>query len=248
MIINHLFAFVSVTIVSLLSFTGLFLLSLKEDILRRYTFLFMSVAAGALLGDVFIHLIPEALEEATNSTLISVLVVAGIITFFILEKFLHWHHHGEDALHTVHPVGKLVILSDGAHNFVDGVIIAASFLVSIPLGIATTLAVILHEIPQEVGDFSVLLHAGYTKLQALWLNFVSALMALLGAVLFFALGEWVETAIMYVIPMAAGGFIYIAVADLIPELQKTKKLSNSLGQLIAIIFGVAIMVALTWLE
>lgn len=246
--INHVFAFIGVAAVSIISLTGLFFLSLREDILRRYMFVFMSVAVGALLGDAFIHLIPEALEEASNPTLMSTLVVVGIIVFFILERFLHWHHHGDDAEHTVHPVGKLIIFSDGAHNFIDGVIIAASFSVSIPLGIATTIAVILHEIPQEVGDFSVLLHAGYSKVQALWLNFVSALTALLGAILFFALEAWVTASITYLLPLAAGGFIYIAVADLIPELHKTKNTQNAFWQLLAVIAGVAMMVALTWLE
>lgn len=244
----YLYTSVSVLIVSLVSFTGIFLLSLRSDLLRRYTFLFMSIAVGALLGDSFIHLIPEALSDATNPTLISILVIVGILLFFVLEKLFHWHHHGEDTEHTIHPVGKLTILSDGVHNFVDGIIIAASFTVSIPIGIATTIAVILHEIPQEIGDFSVLLHAGYTKAKALWLNFLSALAAFLGAFLFFSLGERVETLIMYVIPIAAGGFIYIATADLIPELQKTKSVRSSLVQMGALVIGVACMAALTLLE
>lgn len=248
MIVSHLYAFISVTMVSLISLTGLFFLSLREDILRRYMFLFMSIAVGALLGDAFIHLIPEAFEEAENSTLISILVIAGIFSFFALEKFLHWHHHGEDTVYTVHPVGKLILFSDGVHNFIDGVIIGASFLISIPVGIATTIAVILHEIPQEVGDFSVLLHAGYSKVQALWLNFVSALTALLGLVVFFVIGSTLENVMVYILPLAAGGFIYIALADLIPELHKTKKLSSSLVQLIAVIVGIVLMLALTWLE
>lgn len=248
MLTYQIYALVAVMAVSVISLTGLLFLSLREDILRRYLFLFMSIAVGALLGDAFIHLIPEALEEAARPTLMSVLVVAGILIFFGLERFLHWHHHGDDAGQVVHPVGKLVILSDGTHNFIDGVIIAASFSVSLPVGLATTLAVILHEIPQEVGDFSVLLHAGYSKLRALWLNFISALTALIGAALFFLLEDWVTTSIMYFLPLAAGGFIYIAVADLIPELQKTKSLRHSLYQLLAVVIGVGVMVALTWLE
>jgi zinc and cadmium transporter len=211
-------------------------------------FLFMSIAVGALLGDAFIHLIPEAFEQAENPTVIGILVIVGIFSFFALEKFLHWHHHGEDAIHTVHPVGKLVLFSDGVHNFIDGVIIGASFLISIPVGIATTMAVILHEIPQEVGDFSVLLHAGYSKVQALWLNFVSALTALLGLIVFFVVGSTLENIMVYILPVAAGGFIYIALADLIPELHKTKKFSSSVSQLFAVIAGVAIMLSLTWLE
>lgn len=245
---SYIYTLVSVSIVSVVSFTGIFLLSLRSDVLRKYMFLFMSVAAGALLGDAFIHLIPEALEEAANPTLISILIIAGILLFFVLEKLFHWHHHGEDTEHTIHPVGKLTILSDGVHNFVDGVIIAASFMVSIPVGIATTVAVILHEIPQEVGDFSVLLHAGYKKAEALWLNFLSALSAFVGVLFFFLFGAQLEGLVVYIVPLAAGGFIYIATADLIPELQKTKNISSSLVQIGALVVGVLCMIALTFFE
>ncbi|PIR58036.1 MAG: ZIP family metal transporter, partial [Parcubacteria group bacterium CG10_big_fil_rev_8_21_14_0_10_38_31] len=228
---------------------GIFALSLKEDILRKYVFLFMSVAVGALLGDAFIHLIPEALEDSTSATLTSILVIVGIILFFILERFLHWHHHGEDKEeHDIHPVGKLVLLSDGVHNFLDGIIIGASFMISVPIGIATTLAVIIHEIPQEVGDFAVLLHSGYTKRQALWLNFLSALASVFGAIVFFILGEFAEISFIYFLPISAGGFIYIAMSDLIPELHKTKETKHSIFQLTAIAIGVLAMISLIFLE
>lgn len=249
MITVYLYTLISVVAVSLISLIGVFTLSLKEDVLRKYIFIFISVAVGALLGDAFIHLIPEALENATNPTLVSILIISGIILFFILERLLHWHHHGEKEEEShVHPVGKLVLLSDGFHNFLDGIIIAASFMVSVPVGIATTLAVILHEIPQEIGDFAVLLHSGYTRKRALWLNFLSAFMAILGAVIFFMLGEFAEAVSSYFVPVAAGGFIYIAMSDLIPELQKTGQNKNSLFQIIAIIIGVLVMASLTFLE
>jgi len=243
---TYLYAFISVAIVSLLSLIGVFTLSLKEEIMRKYIFTFMSLAIGALLGDAFIHLIPEALEQSTNTLLTSILIIAGILLFFILEKFLHWHHHGEDAEEgTIHPVGKLVLLSDGVHNFIDGVIIGASFLISIPVGIATTVAVILHEIPQEVGDFAVLLHSGYSKVRALWLNFLSALMAIAGLVVSLILSA---DFVVWFLPIAAGGFIYIAVADLIPELHKTKEIKYSVAQITAIVAGVLAMVVLVLFE
>jgi zinc and cadmium transporter len=245
----YLYTFASVMVVSFISFVGVLTLSLREDILRKYIFIFISIAVGALLGDALIHLIPEALENSSNTTLTSTLIIAGIILFFTLEKFLHWHHHGEDKDNDhVHPVGKMVLFSDGVHNFIDGIIIAASFLVSVPVGLATTLAVILHEIPQEIGDFAVLLHSGYTKKRALWLNFLSALAALLGAIILFAIGGMVEVATTWFIPIAAGGFIYIAVADLIPELQKTKDAKNSFIQILAVITGVLAMLVLVYLE
>jgi zinc and cadmium transporter len=236
-------------VVSLLSLTGIILLSCKEDVFRKYISLFISIAVGALLGDSFIHLIPEAFADIENTNAVGLLIIVGILSFFVLEKFLHWHHHGEDRAEShIHPVGKLILVSDGVHNFLDGVIIAASFTVSPSVGFATTLAVILHEIPQEVGDFAVLLHAGYTKQRALFLNFLSALSALLGAVVFFAIGEFAASLTAYFIPLTAGGFIYIAVADLIPELHKVKQMRDSVYQLTAVLGGVGVMAGLTFLE
>lgn len=249
MAITYLYAFISVVIVSLISFVGIFTLSLREEILRKYVFVFISLAVGALLGDALIHIIPEALETSTNPEVTSVLVIAGIILFFIIEKFLHWHHHGEDKEENhIHPVGQLVLVSDSVHNFVDGIIIGASFLLSIPIGIATTIAVILHEIPQEIGDFAVLLHFGYTKTRALLLNFFSALFAILGLIIVLILNQSEETIFLWLLPIAAGGFIYIAVADLIPELHKTKEVKYSVLQLIAVLAGVLAMIALVFLE
>lgn len=245
----HIYTFGSVLVVSLLSLTGILLLSFREDLFRKYIPLFISLAVGALLGDAFIHLIPEAFADAENTDRVGLLIIAGVLSFFVLEKVLHWHHHGEDLGEAqVHPVGRLVLVSDGVHNFLDGVIIAASFAVSLPLGFATTLAVMLHEIPQEVGDFAVLLHAGYTKRRALCLNFLSALCALLGAVVFFAIGEFATSLTELFVPLTAGGFIYIAVADLIPELHKTKPGRGSVYQFAAVLLGIAVMAGLTFLE
>lgn len=246
---TYLYAFSGVVIVSLVSFIGIFTLSLKEEVLRKYIFIFISIAVGALLGDALIHLIPESFENSTNTTLVGTLIIAGILLFFILEKFLHWHHHGEDKDDNhIHPVGKLVLFSDGIHNFMDGIIIGASFLISVPVGLATTLAVIMHEIPQEIGDFAVLIHSGYTKSRALWLNFLSALAAMAGMIVLFSFGQTAEIFSTWFIPIAAGGFIYIAVADLIPELHKTKELKYSILQIIAVTFGILAMLGLTLLE
>ena len=249
MIITFAYAFVSVLMVSMISLIGILVLSLREIFLRKYIFIFISLAVGALLGDAFVHLIPEALESDFHPVLISVLIIAGILIFFILEKFLHWHHHGQDLRQAhINPVGPLVLFSDAVHNLIDGIVIGASFMVSIPLGIATTVAVMFHEIPQEIGDFTVLLHSGYTKKRALWLNFLSALSALVGVVIAFILGESSQGFTLFILPIAAGGFIYIAVADLIPELHKTKEITYSLFQIIAVALGVLAMVALIFIE
>ncbi len=249
MMTTYLYAFMSVIIVSLFSFVGVFTLSIREELLRKYIFVFISLAVGALLGDAFIHLIPEAFESSISSVGVSLLIITGVIIFFILEKFLHWHHHGEDKdENDVHPAGKLILFSDGVHNFIDGIIIGASFIASVPIGIATTIAVILHEIPQEIGDFAVLLHYGYKRLRALWLNFLSALCAVLGVLIAFLFGEMSQSFILWILPIAAGGFIYVAVADLIPELHKTKNAKYSALQILAVIAGVLAMIALLYLE
>lgn len=245
----YIYALFSTIIVSLVSLVGVFSLSLKENFIRKYIFLFVSLAVGALLGDAFLHLIPESFEELANGANIGLLVIAGLFIFFILEKFLHWHHHSDDIEERhAHPVGKLIIFSDGVHNFIDGVVIGISFLASVPIGITTTLAVILHEIPQEIGDFAVLLHAGYSRKRALWLNFLSALTAILGTLIAFTLGEAGESFTAWILPLAAGGFIYIAVADLIPELHKTKIVKRSVLQFVSLALGVILMFALTFLE
>lgn len=246
---SYILAILSVVAVSLVSLAGVFTLSIREDKIKKYVFILVSLAVGALLGDAFIHLIPEAFESSENPTMVSLLIIAGILAFFVLEKFLHWHHHGEDTEEThVHPVGKLVLFSDGVHNFIDGIIIGTSFLASTSLGVATTIAVILHEIPQEIGDFAVLLHSGYTRKRALWLNFLSALMAVLGTVVAFLFGNLAETFSVMVLPLAAGGFIYIAVADLIPELHKTKVVKHSILQFGSLLIGVLLMFALLLVE
>ena len=251
MITIYIYAFVSVIIVSLVSLIGVFSLSLKEEIIKKYISLFISLAVGALLGDAFIHLIPEAFENFSDPSVASLLIISGIILFLIIEKFLHWHHHDDDTeknhIHP-HPVGKLLLFTDGFHNLIDGIIIGVSFLVSIPIGIATTLAVVLHEIPQELGDFAVLIHSGYEKKKALWLNFLSALMSVFGLLIALIFGSVAETFSLWVLPIAAGGFIYIAVADLIPELQKTKRLKYSIFQILTVFIGISAMVALLLLE
>lgn len=249
MFTTYIYAVMSVLVVSLISLVGIFTLSFKAEAVTKNMYLFISLAVGALLGDAFIHLLPESFGDTDKTLGVSLLVILGIFIFFVLEKFLHWHHHGEDQNEDhIHPVGKLVLLSDGVHNFIDGIIIGASFLVSIPVGIATTLAVILHEIPQEIGDFAVLLHAGYTKKRALWLNFLSALLSVLGLILSLIIGIASAKFINILIPVAAGGFIYIALTDLIPELHKTKEARYSLLQFLSLVLGVALMVLLLVIE
>jgi zinc and cadmium transporter len=259
-----LYIFGSVILVSFISLIGIVTLSLSRSILNKCVSFLVALAIGALLGDALIHLIPEALEEAENPNIIPLLVIGGFLLFFLLERYFHWHHgtHGVDE-HSkecdindpnCHPVkvgilGKLILVSDAAHNLIDGMVIAASYFISIEVGIATTTAIILHEIPQEIADFGVLIHAGYTRSRALFLNFISALFAVLGAVITILLGGIVEQIIVWLLPIAAGAFIYIASSDLTPELHKQDlKSKNTLLQLVSIIVGVGAMYLLLFIE
>lgn len=250
MIATYFYSLGSVAIVSLISFVGIFTLFIRTDVLRKHIFLLVSLAVGALLGDAFINLIPEAFRTIANPVWISIAVIAGILVFFVIEKFLHWHHHavGDESCGTVHSAGRIILLSDGIHNFIDGLIIGGSYLVSAEIGIATTIAVISHEIPQEIGDFGVLLYSGYGKAKALLFNFLSALSSVAGAVVALAIAGVSEILVIWLIPIAAGGFIYIALSDLIPELHKTDGAKKSFLQLVAVIAGVGTILLLLMLE
>lgn len=243
----YLYTFASVIAVSAISFSGLLALSLKEKVLRKYVFVLVSLAVGALFGDAFIHLIPGSFEKLESGSLVGIFAIVGILIFFALEKYLHWHHHEDDEQKT-HHTGKMILISDGLHNFIDGIVITASYFAGIEIGIATTIAVVLHEIPQEIGDFGILLHSGYAVKRALFLNLISALLAILGAVITLFLHEVAEKLIIYFIPIAAGGFIYIAGSDLVPELHKTKSMRHSIAQFGAIILGIAAMILLLFAE
>ncbi len=249
----YLYALGSVLVISFISLIGVSMLSLRVERLRGMLFIFVALAIGALLGDAFIHLIPEAMEETRDPAFVSLLIIAGILAFFWFEKILHWHHghHGDleeiDSEHAVKPLGRLILVSDGLHNFLDGLIIGVSFLVSIPVGFATTLAVMFHEIPQEIGDFGVLLHAGYLKGKAILYNFLSALTSVLGVLVVIIAGESAETLVRWVVPFAAGTFIYIASADLVPELHKQRG-NNTVLEFLAILLGVGVMYLLLFLE
>lgn len=238
---NFIYTLIAVFLISLTAFVGVFWLALKEEKLKKILAFLVAFSAGALLGDVFLHLLPELSETAGLSMKISAWILGGIFLFLILESFICWRHcHVPTDNHHTHPVGFTNLVGDGLHNFIDGMLIAGSFLVSVPLGIATSIAVLLHEIPQEIGDFGILLHAGFSKKKALWFNFLSALAATLGALLVFGLGS-VDNFINIIIAITIGGFLYIACADLIPEIHKECHPRRSVLQLLAFLGGIFIM-------
>ena len=244
-----IYSLVSVLVVSLISFIGVLTLSIKTPKLKSVLIYFVSFSAGALFGDAFIHLLPEAVERSGEFTLfISLSLLSGIIFFFIIEKIVHWNHcHVPVSKTHVHPFSLMNLVGDGVHNFIDGLVIGVSYLVNIPVGIATTLAVIFHEIPQEIGDFGVLLHGGFTKKKALLLNFLVSITAIVGVVLALSLSS-VEKIILFLIPFAAGGFIYIAGSDLMPELHKETDFKKSFIQLVAFVLGILVMMGMLLME
>lgn len=227
----------SVVVVSLIAFLGIVFVGMNEKVLRRVLMVLVAFASGALMGNAFLNLLPESMEKSGNITLYYILL--GIVLFFSLEKFFYWRHcHDEDC--PIHAFIYLNLIGDGLHNFADGAIIAASFLTSYELGIATTVAVIAHEIPQEISDFGILVYGGLSEKKALLLNFVSAITAVAGALVTYSIGFFYNVEHLLV-PFAAGGFIYIAATDLMPELHKQRELNESLVQMLMLVFGVGLM-------
>ena len=239
----------SVFIVSLISLLGVFALVLNQEKLKKILIYLVSFAAGTLLGGAFIHLIPEAFADGGEPAAISIYILSGIIFFFVMEKFVKWRHCHEVACDDhPHPFSYNILAGDSLHNFIDGMIIAGSYLVSIPLGVATTLAVIFHEIPQEMGDIGSLLHGGFSRAKAILYNFLTALTAVAGAVLVLAISAEALEMSKFLIPFAAGGFVYIASSDLIPELHKDTEPKKSFWQLVAFLAGIGIMMMLVLFE
>jgi zinc and cadmium transporter len=226
-------------IVSLISFVGVVCLALKENILNKILLILIGLSAGALMGGAFLHLLPEAVEKSTGLD-VYLFVLIGFILFFLIEKVLHWRHchKGECDVHTFQYMN---LVGDSIHNFIDGMIMAASFVVSVPLGITTTIAISTHEIPQEIGDFGVLLYGGFSKRRAITLNFVVALTAVLGGIVGYFVSNLIENIVLFILPFAAGGFIYIAATDLVPEIRKELDIRKYMATLLVFICGILIM-------
>ncbi|MFA6169640.1 MAG: ZIP family metal transporter [Candidatus Margulisiibacteriota bacterium] len=243
-----IYSLVAVVLVSLISLIGVFTLAWRREKLGEILLILVSFAVGGLFGDAFIHLIPEAFELFGDKLTVSLLILTGILLFFVLEKFVRWRHcHVPTSEHHPHPVVFMNLIGDGVHNLIDGMIIAASFMVSFPIGLATSLAVILHEIPQEIGDFGILVHGGVKINQALLLNFASALLAIIGALISLTVGPFVKDYAAFLMPLTAGGFIYMAGSDLIPTLHDQCDPSESWKQFLAIVFGLLVMVGLLFI-
>ena len=243
-------AIVAATIISLASLIGIFVISLREAILDRMLFILISLSAGSILGTALLDLLPEAVEFIGQEacSIVPVYSTIGFISFFFLERFIYWYHghvHGYDAKvdekMTVKKYAILNLVGDGIHNLIDGMIIAASFLINAKLGYATTIAVALHELPQEMGDFGVLVYGGFTRYKALLFNFLSALTAVLGVFLTHYFTMNITDFVGFLISFASGAFIYLSGSELIPEMQKEENVKRSAIQFAFFVIGIILI-------
>lgn len=234
------YVMLSVIFVSLLSLVGAILVTIQRKKLNSIITYALAVSSGVMLGATFFNLLPESIELLPDAAFTWVLI--GFVSFFALEKLISWHHHVEGRhIHEEKPFAYLTLIGDGIHNFVDGAVIAGAYLVSVPLGVTTTLAVIAHEIPHELSDFMVLLHGGFSNSKALLYNFLSATTAIMGAVLVLLVSDRFDVLEQYLVPVAAGNFLYIAASDLIPELLTKRKGSESVWQIALLILGLLLV-------
>ncbi len=243
------YTILSVLVVSLISLVGVLFLAMKQEKLKELQLILVAFATGGLLGGAFFHLIPESFESFKKPVLASTWLIVGFILFFILERFLHWHHNHTSGIgnNSIKPFGTINLVADMFHNFLDGILIAASYGYSIEIGMVTTITVMMHELPQEIGDFGVLIHAGFTRRKALIYNFISACTAFIGAgsILLFNVSTTGLSKI--ILPFAAGGFIYLAAADLIPELHTEKGVRRSVYQFIALLSGIMLLILMVFI-
>ena len=240
------YAILSVIVVSLISVLAAIPFMIKKKVSTSVLLVLLSLSVGTLFGGAFIHFLPEAASHGYSLEL-SLFVLLGILVFFVLEKLVHWRHkcnnEGVGHSHAYH-LAPINLIGDGIHNFIDGLVIAGSYLVSVPLGLAATISIIFHEVPQEIADFGVLLYAGLSKKKAVFYNLLSALIAIIGAVIGLVLGGAIEGFNHFLIPFAAGNFIYIAGSNLMPELHKECRIKDIILHVVAIVVGIGIMAAL----
>ena len=226
---------------SVLALVGSVTLLLAEDTLRRLLKPLVALAAGTLLGGALFHMLPEGVEAMGPGISPYVWTAAGFVSLFLLEQFLHWHHcHRPPAEHK-QPVTYMILAADGVHNFVGGLAVGAAFGVDVGLGISTFLAAAAHEIPQELGDFGVLLHGGWKKSQALLFNFLSALTFLAGGLVAYWASDTFDTRAL--LPFAAGNFLYLGASDLVPEVNKHHDVKSNLAHFSAFLVGLLLLLA-----
>lgn len=243
---TFLYIVASTFLISLLSMAGLIFMFAKRKFIHRIVMLLISLSAGTLMGGTFLHLLPEA-SKSIESDQLFILILLSFIFFYVIERVLHWRHcHKENC--RVHSFGYMNLIGDGIHNFIDGIVISSAFMTDIRLGVVTSVAIAMHELPQEIGDFGVLIKAGFSRRKAVLFNFLTALTALLGAILTYFISGYIENLAAYMLPIAAGGFIYIAASDLLPEIRKEENIIKAIFSFTVFMIGVILMYSLTYLE
>jgi len=241
-----LYIILSTFIISSASLVGVFTLSIKEKTLSKFLLSLISLSAGALIGGAFLHLLPEA-SEMLNIETIYFIVLLSFTSFFLVEKLLHWRHCHKNKCDVHHTIGYMNLIGDAVHNFIDGLVIAGTFLTDIRLGIITSIAIALHEIPQEIGDFGVLVYSGFTRKKALFANFFVAATSILGGIVGYFLSMQINNITSYLLPFTAGGFIYVAASDLMPEIRKETSLKKSMYSFGFFLVGILIMFLVKYL-
>jgi zinc and cadmium transporter len=227
-------------LVSLLGFAGIFSLAIRDEHMRKAVFILTSFAIGGLLGGAFFHLLPESLEKLPPDAAF-LYVLTGFLVFLLVETYFHWHHCAGEC--EIHPFSYLMLLGDAVHNTIDGIVISGSFLVSIPFGLVTTLVIFGHEFPQQLGIFGVLVHGGLDKKKAMIYSYLAQSTVIVGGIAGYFLTSWVGGLSAFLIPFAAGGFIYIAASDLIPEMHKEEN-AKKIMSFAVILIGLLLMWAL----
>lgn len=231
---------------SLIAWIGLITLFLKEKLLKKIILPLVAFSAGALLGGAFLHMLPEAITKMDNLLSVFLWLLFGFTLFFLLEKFIQWHHCHKAPSEHKKPVTYLILIADAIHNFIGGMAIAGAFIVDIKIGIVTWLACAAHEVPQELGDFGILIHGGWDKKKALLFNFLSALTIIVGGVIVYFISIKID--VTFLLPFAAGNFIYIASSDLIPEIKLDKNLKNNLIHFIAFVIGILLILLVRFIH
>ena len=229
-------------VMAAIALVGSVTLLLRESTLRRIVLPLVALSAGSLLGGAFLHMIPAGLGETGSEFAAFLWILAGFTVFFALEQFLHWHHCHRASTDCRKPLGTMILLGDGLHNFLGGLAVAGTFLIDIRLGITTWLAAAAHEVPQELGDFGVLLHSGWSRRKALLFNVLSGLTFLVGGVVAWAVSSRID--VSFLVPFAAGSFIYIGASDLVPEVNKHTDARANLVHFVLFVVGLGLMALL----
>jgi zinc and cadmium transporter len=242
MLENILLVLFSTILISLISLIGLVAISFNKDFIKKILLILVSFAAGSMLGAAFFDTLPEAVGIFGNNTFFYAL--GGILIFFVLERYIHWHHchktHAE-----IQPYTYLNLIGDGVHNFIDGSIIAASFLTNLQVGIISTMAIALHEIPQEIGDFGILIKGGLKPMKALFYNLLSALLCVIGGLITIFFANSFQNITPILLSIAGGGFIYLSLVDIVPDLHKETNMKRIILESFFLFMGILIIFCLT---